>query len=954
MGSGLTNADLKLIRVENDGVVELLGASQGPADRVVLKDWFAGTAAVDRVSRIDFADGQTLALVDSLFNQAPVAVDDSASGTEDSPSIGGNVLSNDRDPDVADTLKVTNAGMYTGAWGRLDLAEGGSWVYTPGEQAQQLAAGKTVVEQFNVAISDRSGGVEGLNSTSVLTVTLTGTNDAPSVEGSIGDLSTSIRLPFTLQLPAGLFADVDTGDSLNLSVGLVGGQPLPSWISYDAVARMLSGAAPDAAGGSSLQIEVKATDAAGAHVSTSFQLDVGTNGMVLVGTEGPDTLVGSDLNDTLTGLGGSDILKGGGGADKLSGGAGDDRYAVDDPLDVVTEEANAGIDTIEASIAMLLGDNVENLMLIGADAIDGTGNSMDNVLVGNQAVNRLLGLAGNDVLAGGQGDDVLDGGAGDDLYLYNQGEGRDVVVDASGTDTLRFGPGITIDSVVARSVTVNGQARVFISILAIDGSEQAEQGVEIAPTGGIERFQFADGSVKTLAELMSATRNLNGGNGNDTLTGDRRDDTINGGNGNDVLYGRSGNDILEGGNGTDKLFGEGGNDTLRGGNDADELWGGSGDDSLDGSNGADLLVGGTGNDLLTGGNDSDRLDGGDGNDVLDGFNGLDDLYAGAGNDSLDGGNDNDVLAAGDGDDTITSGNGRDAVIAGAGDDVIDTSNDNDFVDAGSGADTITTGNGADFIAAGKGNDTIDAGQDQDFLAFNRGDGVDTVLTSSWQRDTLSLGGGIRYADLKLSKNGNDLVLALGAGDSITFKDWYKDTTRHNLTTLQVVTAAAGGDFNAASTDRLLNQKVVGFNFETLANRFEQWRAANPSQSEWSFAGELNTYYVSGSNTKAIGGDLAWRYAMTGSYGDIDARGVIDRMGSMSATNWQTFTSSGGTIDPWTALQAGTMLLSDPTAGLPSPITPMASPSSNELFFAAVNGSGHKPDWVGSTPSSVIP
>ncbi|MBL0085139.1 MAG: hypothetical protein IPP44_00200 [Ideonella sp.] len=215
-------------------------------------------------------------------------------------------------------------------------------------------------------------------------------------------------------------------------------------------------------------------------------------------------------------------------------------------------------------------------------------------------------------------------------------------------------------------------------------------------------------------------------------------------------------------------------------------------------------------------------------------------------------------------------------------------------------------------------------------------------------DTLSLGGGIRYADLRLSRVGTNLVIGLGAGDSITLRDWYLDSTRRNLTTLQVVTAATGGDYAAASTDRLRNQKSVSFDFEGLANRFDQWRAANPGQAEWSPAGELNTYYLSGSNSKAIGGDVAWRYATTGSYGDIDARSVIDKMGSMSATSWQSLTASS-LVDPWTALQAGTMLLVDVTAGLPSPITPVASPSSDELFLAAISASGHKPSWVGSTP-----
>jgi len=44
---------------------------------------------------------------------------------------------------------------------------------------------------------------------------------------------------------------------------------------------------------------------------------------------------------------------------------------------------------------------------------------------------------------------------------------------------------------------------------------------------------------------------LNGGNGQDSLTGSAGDDTINGGNGKDTINAGDGNDILTGGNGSD-------------------------------------------------------------------------------------------------------------------------------------------------------------------------------------------------------------------------------------------------------------------------------------------------------------------------------------------------------------------------------------------------------------------
>ena len=660
---------------------------------------------------------------------------------------------------------------------------------------------------------------------------------------------------------------------------------------------------------------------------------------------------GNDLDNLLFGNDQANILDGRVGADRMSGGAGDDRYAVDNSGDTIVEGFNAGIDTVVSSMSHGLAANVENLVLSGTADLAAAGNELANVLVGNDGANAIQAGAGNDVLAGGLGDDTLEGGAGDDSYLYHQGEGRDLVSDASGTDTLRFGAGITLDSLAARTIVVNGQKRMFVSILGADGQE-TDRGVEIVLNAGaspIERVEFADLQTATFSQLVVGARTINGTVNADTLTGDRRDDTINAGAGNDTAYGRSGNDIVDGGAGSDRLFGEGGNDRLYGGTGADQLWGGAGNDVLDGGTGIDTVVGGTGNDQLIGGTDADLLDGGDGIDALDGGTGEDQLFGGAGNDSLLGGTDLDLLAAGDGDDTIDSGTGTGVIVAGRGNDLVTGGSNADFIDAGEGNDTINAAIGNDFIAGGKGSDRIDAGPDRDVIAFNRGDGTDTLVMSPWQTDALSLGGGIRYADIALRKSGNDLVLDLGQADAVTLEGWYLDSSRKNVTTLQVVTAAPGGDYLAGSSDRLRNRKVVAFDFEQLVVRFDAARAANPALTTWSMAADLNAAYVSGNDTRAIGGDMAWRYATTGSYGDLDWRAINTRLGAMSSTTWQTLTASSA-VNPWTALQAGISLIADAAQGLPSPITPTAAPNADELLFAAINASGHTPTWMGSVPT----
>ena len=118
------------------------------------------------------------------------------------------------------------------------------------------------------------------------------------------------------------------------------------------------------------------------------------------------SLTGNALSNVLTGNGGNNIINGGAGQDTLIGGAGDDTYVVDVVGDVVTEAASAGTDLVQSSVAWTLGANLENLTLLGTAAIDGTGNSLANVIRGNATNNRIDGGAGVDTLLGAGGDDT--------------------------------------------------------------------------------------------------------------------------------------------------------------------------------------------------------------------------------------------------------------------------------------------------------------------------------------------------------------------------------------------------------------------------------------------------------------------------------------------------------------------------------------------------------------------
>jgi Ca2+-binding RTX toxin-like protein len=157
---------------------------------------------------------------------------------------------------------------------------------------------------------------------------------------------------------------------------------------------------------------------------------------------------GNDLDNRITGNAGDNLLDGGAGADTLAGGAGDDTYLLDDPGDVVQENPGDGTDGVRAPFSHVLADNVENLELTGAQDADGTGNALNNVLIGNAGVNVLTGLAGDDQLDGGAGADSLVGGSGDDTYTLDDPGDAITELPGEGVDTVRAGFGFVLPAVL--------------------------------------------------------------------------------------------------------------------------------------------------------------------------------------------------------------------------------------------------------------------------------------------------------------------------------------------------------------------------------------------------------------------------------------------------------------------------------------------------------------------------
>ncbi len=343
------------------------------------------------------------------------------------------------------------------------------------------------------------------------------------------------------------------------------------------------------------------------HSSVDYILDASLENLRLSGTANrngtgnasDNNMYGNSGRNTLTAGEGNDLLDGGAGMDVLIGGAGDDTYYVDTVNDVVTENSGEGIDTVYSTASFILGDNIENIRLLGTTNINSGGNDLDNTMTGNSGNNILDGGDGNDVLDGGLGTDTLIGGTGDDWYYIRNS--NDVITENAGEGDTDYAF-TYVDYVLGDNVE---RMRMF-GATHIDGTGNASNNALYGNYGnntlsGLDGNDFIDGGAGGDTML--------GGLGDDTFVVDSVLDTVteNAGEGTDTVLSHANytlGDNLERlrlqGSANLNATGNSENNILFGNSGDNRITGGAGDDGLNGLAGNDTFVFelGSGNDLI--------------------------------------------------------------------------------------------------------------------------------------------------------------------------------------------------------------------------------------------------------------------------------------------------------------------------------------------------------------------
>ncbi len=609
---------------------------------------------------------------------------------------------------------------------------------------------------------------------------LKGAGGADTLDGGAGVDSVSFYLS-TVGLSANLATGVvSTGETL-VDIENIYGSLYDDTLIGNSLANDLSGSSGS-----------DTVDYSGSNAGVAIDLTAGTGASgtaagdtlysieTVIGSNYADSLKGDQYANNLQGGAGADTISGEAGSDTMTGGTGSDVYTVDDAGDRIVELKAGGFDTVNASVSFsLAGQYVENLNLTGRAAIDGTGNSLNNVITGNAGRNHLIGLAGADTLIGGGESDTMEGGADGDTYYVEAVGDKVVEANVAGVDIVMASVGFSLAGQYVENLTltgagdINGTGNSLANSLVGNAGENVLDGGTGADTmaggAGADTYYVRDAGDKVIEANVA---------GHDTVlsyvsfaltgqyveqmfligsaaidgTGNSLDNALTGNAAANKLIGLAGADSLNGGAGADTMTGGEDNDVYYVDNVGDKVVEANGEGadtvnssvtfSLAGQYIEKLVLTGSANSNGTGNSLANILTGNAGDNVLDGGKGADTMAGGLGND--------DYYAQSSGDKVIElDGAGNDRVyasvtysLAGQFIERLRLTGSADINGTGNSLDNLIAGNSGDNILdGGKGSDHIAGGAGRDTFVFSTAlsaANVDELIDFSVADDTIRM------------------------------------------------------------------------------------------------------------------------------------------------------------------------------------------------------------------------
>ena len=514
-----------------------------------------------------------------------------ANATTGTPTATGTLTDTDVD-NTANTFTAVAAGAATiGGYGTYAMTAGGVWTYTLNNNnatVQALNSGSSLTDTFAVTTAD--------GTSQTVTVTITGSNDAPVIAAALTSTASQGTTSYTLDLLTGA-TDVDTGTTLSVGSityavdGATASATVPGGVSLSGSTLTVD---PTNANFSSLTtgqskiivVNYSISDGAGGSIAQTETITITgvSGGVTLTGTANADTLTGGTGNDTLSGLGGNDNLTGGAGNDSMTGGAGADTFIVDSGIDTITDlsgtttsadilrvsagatanatvtatfsgevdvaaggSANITVQTTGTSFTLTNASKVDGTVIIDSarnvdlSAATGSSGFTINETNASNTARTVVGSANGDVInvdsGGNTVTNTITGGGGNDTFHIIAG--THTISDLSASDVLVVDSGAAANATVSAAYTATSESSNTGTAVLTDAGFNVDLSAITTTTNG---FTVTN---------TGAAATLTGSAGADSLTGGTGADTLIGGAGNDTLAGAAGADTLTGGTGAD-------------------------------------------------------------------------------------------------------------------------------------------------------------------------------------------------------------------------------------------------------------------------------------------------------------------------------------------------------------------------------------------------------------------